>query len=82
MSILCLSLVTLLWFRWNTAEHSITVSADCKKEHFGNLKQNIFVTAHHRDLQTLTYEICKIKNDMAPEILTGIDKYFPIGKQL
>ena len=30
------------------------------------------VTIHHRNLQTLAYEIFKVKNDMAPEILTEI----------
>ena len=30
------------------------------------------VTIHHRSLQTLAYEIFKVKNNMAPEILTEI----------
>ena len=30
------------------------------------------VTIYHRNLQTLTYEIFKVKNNMAPEILTEI----------
>ena len=30
------------------------------------------VTIHHRNLQTLAYEIFKVKNNMAPEILTEV----------
>ena len=30
------------------------------------------VTIHHRNLQTLAYEIFKVKNNMGPEILTEI----------
>ena len=30
------------------------------------------VTIHHHNLQTLAYEISKVKNNMAPEILTEI----------
>ena len=37
------------------------------------------VTTHHRNLQTLAYEIFKVKNNMAPEILT---KYFPRRKAI
>ena len=37
------------------------------------------VTIHHRNLQTLAYEIFKVKNNTAPEILTEIS---PEGKQL
>ena len=36
------------------------------------LQKEISVTIHHRNLQTLAYEIFKVKNNMAPEILTEI----------
>ena len=36
------------------------------------LEKDKFVTIHHRNLQTLAYEIFKVKNNMAPEILTEI----------
>ena len=36
------------------------------------LEKDKSVTIHHRNLQTLAYEIFKVKNNMAPEILTGI----------
>ena len=36
------------------------------------LKDGKSVTIHHRNLQTLAYEIFKVKNNMAPEILTEI----------
>ena len=70
----------LRWMKHSRTLHNCI--SGLQKKHFGTLKQNIFVTAHHRDFQTLTYKICKIKNDLAPEILTGIDKYLPKGKQL
>ena len=34
------------------------------------LKREKSVNMHHRNLQTLTYETLKVKNNMAPEILT------------
>ena len=36
------------------------------------LEKDKSVTIHHRNLQTLAYEIFKVKNNMAPEILTEI----------
>ena len=36
------------------------------------LERNESVTIHHRDLQTLADERFKLKNNMAPEILTKI----------
>ena len=36
------------------------------------LEKDKSVNIHHRNLQTLTYEIFKVKNNMAPEILTEI----------
>ena len=36
------------------------------------LKKDKSVTAHHRNLQTLAYEIFQVKNNMVPEILTEI----------
>ena len=36
------------------------------------LEKGKSVTIHHRNLQTLAYEIFKVKNNMAPEILTEI----------
>ena len=36
------------------------------------LQKDKSVTAHHCNLQTLAYEIFKVKNNMAPEILTEI----------
>ena len=36
------------------------------------LEKGKSVTIHHRNLQTLAYEIFKLKNNMAPEILTEI----------
>ena len=34
------------------------------------LEKDKSVTIHHRNLQTLAYEIFKVKNNMMPEILT------------
>ena len=58
---------------------------DCIKEYTTTLVHNNFsssfsellvkdksVTIHHRKLQTLAYEIFKVKNNMAPYILTEI----------
>ena len=36
------------------------------------LEKDKSVTIHHRNLQTLPYEIFKVKNNMAPEILAEI----------
>ena len=36
------------------------------------LEKDKSVTIHHRNLQTLAYEIFKVKKNMAPEILTEI----------
>ena len=36
------------------------------------LEKDKSVTIHHRNLQTLAYEIFKVKNNLAPEILTEI----------
>ena len=36
------------------------------------LEKDKSVTIHHRNLQTLAYEIFKVKNNMAPKILTEI----------
>ena len=36
------------------------------------LEKDKSVTIHHRNLQRLAYEIFKVKNNMAPEILTEI----------
>ena len=36
------------------------------------LEKDKSVTIHHRNFQTLAYEIFKLKNNMAPEILTKI----------
>ena len=36
------------------------------------LEKDKSVTIHHRNLQTLAYEIFKVKQNMAPEILTEI----------
>ena len=36
------------------------------------LEKDKSVTIHHRNLVTLAYEIFKVKNNMAPEILTEI----------
>ena len=51
---------------------------DCIKEHlvyfsssFSELLEiDKYVTIHHRNLQTLTHEIFKVKKNIAPEILT------------
>ena len=55
----------------------------CIKEHlvqytttshqvFQNFQKMVSVTIHHRNLQTLAYEIFQVKNNMAAEILTEI----------
>ena len=36
------------------------------------LEKDKSVTIHHRNLQALAFEIFKVKNNMAPEILTEI----------
>ena len=36
------------------------------------LEKDKSVTIHHRNLQTLGYEIFKVKNNMTPEIVTEI----------
>ena len=54
----------------------------CIKEHndFSSsfselLEKNKSITIHDRNLHTLAYEIFKVKNNMAPKILT--EKFFP-----
>ena len=36
------------------------------------LEKDVSVTIHHRNLQTLAYEIFKVKKNMAPETLTEL----------
>ena len=84
MPILCLNLVTVLLV-WMTQSKALnnringlykrTLSLVCNDflSSFSELlEKDKSIPIRHRNLQTLAYEIFKIKNNMAPEILTEI----------
>ena len=70
--------VTVLQFGSITAEQSITALTECMKEH---LIQQVTISHQvcYHNLQTLTHEIFKIKNNVTPEILREFSSQ---GKQL
>ena len=55
--------------------HKVTLSLICNDfpSSFSELlEKDMFVTIHHRNLQTLAYQIFKVKQNIAPEILREI----------
>ena len=53
-------------------EHLVLAYTDFSSSFSERLEQDKSGTIHHRNLQTLAYEIFKVKNNMASEILTEI----------